>query len=61
MDYYNKFPVVKRLEGLSTENLITTVKVIFTEYGIPCKTMSDTGTNFVSDMFRKFCSTLNIK
>ena len=51
-----------RLEGLSTKkNLITTVKVIFMEYGIPHKIMSDTGTNFVSDRFRKFCSSLNIE
>ena len=61
VDYHSKFPVVKRLEGISTENLITTVKVIFMEYGIPCQIISDTGTNFVSDRFRKFCSSLNIK
>ena len=61
IDYHSKFPVVKRLEGLSTENLITRVKVIFTEYGILHKIMSDAGTNFVLDRFRKFCSSLNIK
>ena len=49
------------MEGLSTENLITTAKVIFAEYGILAKLMSDTGTNFVSDKFRKFCDGLNIK
>ena len=51
VDYHNKFPVVKRLEGLSAENLITAIKVIFAEYGIPHKIMSDAGTNFVSDKF----------
>ena len=61
VDYHSKFPVIKRLEGLSTEKLITTAKVIFTEYGIPCKLMSDTGTNFISSRFRKFCSSLNIE
>ena len=49
------------MEGLSTERLIATTKVIFAEYGIPCKIMSHTGTNFVSDKFRKFCSRLNIE
>ena len=44
VDYHSEFPVIKRLEGLSTENLIPTAKVIFTECGIPCKLMSDTGT-----------------
>ena len=59
--YHSKFPTVKRLEGLSTENLIATTKVIFREYGIPCKLMSDAGTNFILDRFRKFCSSLNIE
>ena len=35
VDYNSKFPVVKRLEGLSAENPINTIKIIFTEYGIP--------------------------
>ena len=61
VDYHSKFPVIKRLEGLSTENLTATAKVIFAEYGIPHKLMSDTGTNFILDRFRKFCSSLNIK
>ena len=34
VDHYSKFPMVKRLEGLSAENLITTVKAIFAKYGI---------------------------
>ena len=33
--YNSKFPVVKRLEGLSADNLISTVKIIFAEYGVP--------------------------
>ena len=51
VDYNSKFPIVKRLEGLSAENLTNAVKIIFVEYGIPHKIMSDTGTNFVSDRF----------
>ena len=61
VDYHSKFPVIKKMEELSTESLITTTKVIFAEYGIPCKIMLDAGTNFVSDKFRKFCSRLNIE
>ena len=53
--------MVKRFEGLSAENLIATVKVIFAEYGIPNKLMSDAGTNFVSDKFWKFCNTINVQ
>ena len=61
VDCHSKFPVGKRLEGLSTENLIITIKVIFVEYGIPHKIMSDAGANFVSDRFREFFSSLSIK
>ena len=53
--------MIKRLEGLSAENLITRVKVIFVEYVIPCKLISDAGTKFVSDRFRKFCNSINVK
>ena len=52
VDYHSKFPVIKRMEGLSTENLVITTKVIFTEYGITHKIMSYAGTNFVSNTFR---------
>ena len=56
-----QIPIVKRLEGLSVENLTNTVKTIFTEYGIPHKIMSDAGTNFVSDRFQKFCRAIKIE
>ena len=61
VDYHSKFLVIKRMEGLSAENLITTVKIIFAEYVIPHRLMSDAGSNFVSEKFRSFCSSLNIE
>ena len=61
VDYNSKFPVVKRLEGLSAENLSNAVKIIFAEYGTPHKIMSDAGTNFVSDRFQKFCRAINVE
>ena len=61
VDYHSKFPVIKRMEGLSTESLIATIKVIFAEYRISHKLMSDAGTNFISDKLRKFCSRLNME
>ena len=61
VDYHSKFPVVKWLEGLSAESLITTTNVIFTKNGIPPKLMSDTGTNFVSEKFWQFCKTINVE
>ena len=61
IDYHSKFPVIKRLEGLTAESLITTTKVIFAKYGISPKQMSDTGTNFISDKFQQFCKSINVK
>ena len=56
-----QIPLVKRLEGLSAENLTNAVKIIFTECGIPHKIMSDAGKNFVSDRFLKFCRAINVE
>ena len=61
VDYHSKFPMVKRLEGLSAESLITTIKVKFAKYGILHKLMSDAGTKFVSDKFWKFCNSISVK
>ena len=61
IDYHSKFPVIKRLEGLSAGSLITSTKVIFAKYGIPKKLVSDAGTNFVSDRFQQFCKTINVE
>ena len=43
------------------ENLINTVKIMFAEYGIPCKIMSDAGTNFTADRFWQFCKAINVE
>ena len=61
IDYNSKFPVVKKLEGLSVESLITTTKIIFAKYGNPQKVMSDASMNFVSDRFHQFCKSINIE
>ena len=61
VDYHSKFVVIKRIEGLSAERLIATVKIIFTEYSILCRLMSDAGSNFISEKFKSFCSSLNIE
>ena len=37
VDYHSKLPVMKRVERLSVESLLNTVKIIFARYGIPSK------------------------
>ena len=61
VDYNSKFPVIKRLEGLSADNLINVVKTIFAECGLPHNLMSDASTNFVSDKLHQFCKSVNIE
>ena len=41
--------------------LIATVKIIFAEYGIPHTLMSDAGSNFIPERFKRFCNSLNIE
>ena len=40
---------------------IAAVKVIFVEYGIPHRIMSDAGSNFILEKFRKICNSLDIE
>ena len=47
VDYNSKFPTVKRAEDVSTESLILACKVIFSEYGLLKRIMSDVGGNFI--------------
>ena len=61
VDYHSKFLVVKKMEGLSADNLISTLKVVFAEYGILKRVMSDTGGSFISEIFKSFCNSLNIE
>ena len=56
VDYHSKFPIVMREEHKFTESLIIACKVIFSEYGLPKKIMSDAGGNFISDKLRHFVS-----
>ena len=59
VDYHSKFPI--KTEDLSPDSLILTSKVIFAEYWLPKKIMSDMGSNFISDKFKTFCKSLNIE
>ena len=61
VDYHSKFPIIKKAEDLSADSLILTCKVIFSEYGIPKKLISDSVGNFVSDKFKTFSKSLNIE
>ena len=50
VDYYSKFPVVKKVENMLVEDLIQATKAVFIKLGLP----------FVSEWFKEFCRILNI-
>ena len=47
--------------GLSADSPIAAVKVIFAEYGMSHRIMSDAGDNFISEKIINFCNSLNIE
>ena len=49
VDYHCKVLVIKKMEDLSADNLILACKIIFSEYGLPKKIMSDAGSYFMSE------------
>ena len=52
VNYHSKFPLISKTEGLSEHNLILACKVIFSEYGLTMKIMSDAGDKFVLENSR---------
>ena len=61
VDYHSKFLIMKKPKDLSADSLILICKIIFAEYKVPRKIMSDSGGNFISDKFKTFCQSLNIE
>ena len=60
VDYYSKFPVIKDVENQLAEDLIQAARVLFSEFGLPTRLVSDAGMNSVSEQFKIFCRCLNI-
>ena len=60
VDYYSKFPIVKKLSNTSSKAIITHLKAIFSEYGVPEKLVSDNGLQSDSMDFLNFCEQYGI-
>ena len=41
VDYYSKFPIMKKADGLSADDLFREMKIVFTQFGLPKKVVSD--------------------
>ena len=50
VDYYSMFPIVKKVGSLAADDLVQVAKMIFVEYGLPKKMISDAGMNFKLEM-----------
>ena len=60
VNYHSKFPVVERAEDVSVEHLLRSHKIVFTDYVLPCRVISDSGINFISDKSKTLFQKLNI-
>ena len=61
VDYHSKFQIVKKVNSLSTDNLVNLARLIFAEYWLHKKKIFRCSTNFTSKTFRDFCRKINIQ
>ena len=60
MDYYSLWPEVYQLHRITSTDVITVMKDIFSRHGIPGELVSDNGTQYKSHLFRKFITASGI-
>ena len=53
-DFFSMFPVVKKLTNQTAGLVISLLKTIFSDYGVPATAYTDQGTQFVSQEFKQF-------
>ena len=53
-DYYSKFPIIQKMNGLTSNMVISTMKQVFSKYGIPIRVVSDNGPQYSSEAFKEF-------
>ena len=58
-DFDSKFPIVKKIAGLSADDLVQITKIICAEYGMSKKIILDAETCFTSETFKEICRKMN--
>ena len=53
VDYYSKFPFVKKLHNITARAVVNEMKILFAENGIPRSLQCDNGTQFTSGEFEQ--------
>ena len=61
VDDYSKFPIVKKEDSLAADDLVKPAKIMFNEFELPNKVISDAGLNFISNTVRQFCRQMDIE
>ena len=63
IDYYSKMPIVRKMptSQCNSTKMITVLKGLFAEHGIPEEIQSDNGPQFASHLFTEFTKDWNIK
>ena len=46
VDYYSKFPIVKKADSITADDLVKADKIVFTKFKLPKNIISDEGMNF---------------
>ena len=60
-DYYSKYPWIKKLEAISSKEVISALKLCFLEFGIPEEVTSDNGKQFTSREYQDFAAKYGFK
>ena len=63
IDYYSKMPIIRKMptSQCNSAKMITLLKELFAEHGIPEEIRSDNGPQFASHLFAEFTKDWNIK
>ena len=60
-DYYSRFPVLRSVTNMTASHLVTALKTIFSEYGLPEEIVSDQGAQFTSEQYLNLATAYDIK
>ena len=55
-DYYSKYPWIKKLEAISSKEVISALKFCFSEFGIPKEVISGNGEQFTLREYQNFAA-----